>query len=361
MPRMDCFALALVLAQAVEPSALVRADDPRIASMGRLDRRDPARPRLGFPGIVIRAAFEGPSLSMRADDTGRSSFDVVVDGGEPRIVRLEKGEREYVIADGLGDGPHVVELTRRTETWQGITTFVGLRPAVGGRLLEPPPWPRRKLLFVGDSVTAGEWAGRSGACVRDSPLFADARLSYAMVLGRTLDAQVELVAMGGRGLTRDWQGRTDLLTAPRFLELALPEDDSRAPARDEPSAFVPDAIVVSLGTNDFNLALGALPEREAFVGTYVELVKTLRRRYPAAHVFLTDGPLVDDDADPVRKARTTLRGDIADTIGRAADPAVHAVFSRRYAGDACDAHPTAEQHRAIARELEPILRAALGW
>jgi hypothetical protein len=44
-----------------------------------------------------------------------------------------------------------------------------------------------------------------------------------------------------------------------------------------------------------------------------------------------------------------------------ADPKVHDVESVHYPGDACDPHPTGEQHRLMARDLEPILRRTLGW
>ena len=250
---------------------------------------------------------------------------------------------------------------RRTETWQGVTTLLGLRLAAGKELLPATPWPSRKLLFIGDSVTAGEGTDRPADCVKDPPRFSNARLSYGMRLARTLDAQCHLVAFGGRGLIRDWQGRREVLTAPEFFDLAIPEEAGATPPPFDHASYVPDAVFVSLGTNDFNLAIGPLPEREEFVSAYVRFVRVLRSRYPLAHVFLTEGAIVDDASDPTRKPRTTLRSYIEETIARLADPRVHDVEGVHYPGDACDAHPTGEQHRLMARDLEPILRRALGW
>jgi lysophospholipase L1-like esterase len=340
----------------------IRPDDPRIAIMGRLDRSDPTRPRLGFPGLTIRVQFEGPLLAMRVSDTtGHSAFDVIVDGGEPHVVRCEQGERGYVLAEGLPDGRHSAEIVRRTETWQGVTTFLGLRLAAGKELLPPPPWPSRKLLFIGDSVTAGEGTERPAECIKDPPRFSNARLSYGMRLARALDAQCHLVAYGGRGLIRDWQGRRDVLTVPELFDLAIPEEGGATPPPFDHSSYVPDAVFVSLGTNEFNLAIGPLPEREEFVSAYVRFVRAIRARYPVAHVFLTEGAIVNDESDPTRKPRTTLRSYIEETIARLADPRVHDVESAHYPGDACDAHPTGEQQRLMARDLEPILRKTLGW
>lgn len=344
----------------VEPP-LLRSNDPLVAWMGRVDRTDPARPRLGFPGVTIRVRFEGPTLALRASDTGHSAFDVIVDGGDARVVRLgEAVERDYVLAEGLDDAVHVADIVRRTETWQGIVTVAGFRLAPGKRLLEPTPWPLRRLLFIGDSVTAGEGTDRQGDCAKDAPRFANARLSYGMRLGRVLDAQVHLVAFGGRGLTRDWRGRSDVLTAPRFFELQIPEDEGHPPPFDHAS-YVPDGVVVSLGTNDLNLAPGPLPRRDEFVAAYVRFVRTIRARYRGAHVFLTEGAIVNDAADPVQKPRSTLRSYIEETLATLADPKVHDAGGAYYPGDHCDAHPTGEQHRLIARDLEPVLRRALGW
>jgi len=158
---------------------------------------------------------------------------------------------------------------------------------------------------------------------------------------------------------RDWQGKADVLNAPQFFGLALP-DPATAPAWDH-AGYVPDAVVVSLGTNDFNLALGALPEREVWVSAYVRFVRDIRARHPNAPVFLTEGAIVNDATDPARPARTTLRAYIAETVRRLGDPRVQAVESQHYPGDACDAHPTRAQHESMARDLAPVLRRALGW
>ncbi len=181
-----------------------------------------------------------------------------------------------------------------------------------------------------------------------------------MLVARALDAQCHLVAYGGRGVIRDWQGRSDVLNAPQFFDLAVPDEPGPAPAWDH-SLYAPDAVFVSLGTNDFNLALGALPEREAFVSTCVRLLKAVRERYPRAPVFITEGAIVDDASDPGRKPKSTLREYLDETVRRLADPRVRHLEAEHYPGDACNAHPTREQHRLMARDIEPVLREALGW
>jgi lysophospholipase L1-like esterase len=339
----------------------IRASDPLIAIMGRVDRRDPSRVRVGYPGVTFRVRLDGTALGMRAASTsGDSRVAVLVDGREPRVVRLPRREADVVLVEGLPPGPHTVDVVHRTETWQGIVTVRSFAARAGGRLLPPPAWPDRRMLFIGDSVTCGEAIDRDDtAGAADVPTTSNGYLSYGMVLARALGAQAHLVCFGGRGLTRDWRGNSRVLKAPQLFELAVPEEAARA-AWDH-AAYQPDVVVVSIGTNDFNLALGALPARDVFVSAYVTFVRAIRARHPRAQILLTEGAIVNDDADPQRPQKTVLRGYIDDTVRLAADPAVRAAPARHYPGDARNPHPTREQHAAMARDLEPIVRELTGW
>lgn len=361
---LNLFTRVLVrVAGAAEPPgdpSLILPTHPDVAVMGRIDRTEAGQIRMGYPGVTLRLRFEGSGLTMRASSTSPNShIAVLLDGAEPRVVRLAKGDGDVVLAQGQGAGSHTVDVVHRTETWQGVVTVRGFRLAAGGRLLSPDPWPSRRMLFIGDSVTCGEQVDRRPDCQKDPPASWNPSRSYAMLLGRALDAQVHLVCYGGRGVIRDWRGRSDVLNAPQFFDLAVPED-SGAPAWDH-STYRPDVVFVSLGTNDFNLGTGELPAREEFVSAYVRLAKAIRSHYPAAQVFLTEGAIVSDDVDPKRPQKTVLRGYLVEVARRLSDPRVRVVDSRHYPGDACNAHPTGEQHAAMARDFEPVIRAALGW
>jgi hypothetical protein len=357
-----CVAYAALFAGAQSCGAgpeIVRPTDPSIAIMGRVDRSSPDRLRVGYPGVTLRLRFEGPLLAARlSSTTAASRLDVRVDGGPPRIIAVPKLESEVVLAEGLSGGPHTIEIVHRTETWQGIVGIAGFRLGRGGRLLPPLPWPARRLLFIGDSVTCGEAVDRAADCLKD-PRTWNPEASYGMLLGHALDAQVHLVCYGGRGLVRDWRGKTNVLNAPQFFDLAVPADHG-APPWDH-AAYVPDAVVVSLGTNDFNLDLGELPPRDAWVKAYVTFVGAIRAQFPQTHVFLTEGAIVNDDKDPSRPQKTVLRAYLQEVSRRLGDVRVHVVPSAHYPGDACNAHPTREQHAAMARDLEPEIRRALAW
>ncbi len=353
--------LAAILADAArgDPMTFVAVSDPHVAVMGRVERPEPGRVRFGYPGVTLRVRFEGESLAMSVSaETPNSHVAVFVDGGPARVIRLAKGQRDVVLAEALDAGVHTVDVVHRTETWMSVVNVRGFLLASGGRLLDPAPWPKRRMLFVGDSVTCGERIDRQPG---ETEPFASSNgyLSYGMRLARALDAQCHLVCYGGRGLVRDWRGHTDVLTGPQLFDLAV-ADEVGGPPWDH-AAYAPDVVFVSLGTNDFNLEIGPLPERETFVSAYVTFVRAIRSRYPAAHVFLTEGAIVNDEADPGRPQKTVLREHLAETARRLVDPRVHVVPSQHYPGDAANAHPTGEQHAAMARDFEPVIRQVMGW
>ncbi|HEY1847725.1 MAG TPA: SGNH/GDSL hydrolase family protein, partial [Opitutaceae bacterium] len=237
--------------------------------------------------------------------------------------------------------------------------LLGFTPSASTRLLPPAEAPARRLLFIGDSVTCGEFA----AWRKDDPLngktpqsehITDAAESYAYVLSRRLGADCSLVAYGGRGVFRDWQGITDTNNAPQFYELALP-DDPKAPWNH--ASYVPQAIGIELGTNDFSRGI---PDQTTFVNAYVELLRKVRRDAPEAWIFLMESPIVEDAAGQPPK-RSALRAYLEEILRRVADPKLMLAPIGHRAGVPNNGHPLASDHVIMADEMEPLFRRALGW
>ncbi len=197
--------------------SLVSPTHPDVRWTGRFDDSNPYAPRISYPGVTLTVRFEGPVLKARlASTTDHTYLQVTVDAGAPKVLKLAEGPQDLELAAGLPSGPHTVEIVKRTETWQGVVTFLAFE-LPGGTLLPAPPAPSRRLLFIGDSVTCGSGVDR-GDCDMDPFRPSNAVGSFGMELGRRLAAEVHLVCWGGRGLIRDWRGRTDVLTAPQFFE-----------------------------------------------------------------------------------------------------------------------------------------------
>jgi hypothetical protein len=337
------------------PTQAMPAKMPNLTIEGRSAADEAGGVRLGFPGVAAHLRFRGRTLVLRArasaDDV---AFDVSLDGAEPTLLRLRGGDGDYLLLQQAAATEHTVVLTRRNESWQGTCTILGFDPGPEGAWLPPPVLPSRKLMFIGDSVTCGAMTSYEPIREMGDKLNSNARLAYGMLVARRLGAQCHLVSYGGRGIIRDWQGIRDTVNAPQFYELALPDDPA---VRWDHSRYVPDAIGLQLGTNDFNQGV---PDQNEFVNAYVELIRKIRRDAPAALIFVMDSPIVNDDAAKGPR-RTILHFYLEQIVARARDARVVLAPLPHYPGVPGNGHPSRVEHEAMAAELEPLLRRALGW
>ncbi len=335
--------------------------DGRIARVGRFGQGAGDALRLGFPGAGVIFRYRGDRLDMRLNSTAAANaLTIVLDHGDPRTVVLTAGDATVPLLPGHSEtglsGDHLIEIYKRSETWQGLIDLEALLMQEGSDLLPVPVLPARKLLFVGDSVTCGANVSRENRCSKDPARPSeDPFHAFDMVLARRLDAQPQLVCYGGRGLQRDYRGlnlRDGVLNAPEFLDLAIATDEPAKRQTWPAKSWVPDAIVVSLGTNDFNLQKTKPLNEPGFMRDYAALLTRLRREYPQSHILITEGAIV---TDPL------LRRMVRQTADRMHDSRIQWAPATHYPGDACDGHPTLEQHDHMADDLEPQLRKALGW
>ncbi|HVU25408.1 MAG TPA: SGNH/GDSL hydrolase family protein [Opitutus sp.] len=333
----------------------IPANDPRIVYEGRTLVDASGGVQMGFPGVTVHLRFRGMGIALRAEAVkAGADFDVSVDGAAPVLLQLNEGEGTYPLVDGTADADHVLAITRRTESWQGVCTLRSFELAPGGALLAPPELPARKLMFIGDSVTCGEYtAWQPGDSVENRPSYTNARLTYGMELARRLGAQCSLVSYGGRGVIRDWQGIRKTNNAPEFYELALPDDPAH---RWDHARDVPDAIGIQLGTNDFS---SGVPDETDFVTAYVEFLRKIRRDAPQAWIVIMDSPILNDDEHgPKHSMLHAWLEKIARTVR---DDRIVVAAIKRVPGVPGNGHPSGAEHQAMADELEPVFRRVLGW
>ena len=331
--------------------APVSASDARVQIEGRSAELASGGVRLGFPGVIVRLAVEASRVALRCRATGPDVWvDVRVDGGPRSIRRLVPGGQVLGLYAGV-PVPRRIELVRRTESWMGQLDLLGLD--VAGSLDAPPPLFPRRLLFVGDSITCGSGDNWPDLAAPEGGVHEDAGASYGALLARRLGAQRHLVAYGGRGVLRDWRGRSDVANAPQFYPRALPDDPA---SRWEASRYTPDAVGVCLGTNDFSQGV---PDREAFVAALVGLLAAIRRDAPRAQILVIDSPMVADD--PKRgPLRTLLNAFLDEAVAQTGGAGIERAHLKHYNGRSPkDGHPIGPEHVAIADELEPLFRRAL--
>ncbi|WP_437567317.1 SGNH/GDSL hydrolase family protein [Sorangium sp. So ce542] len=340
-----------------------------IRFIGRFDTTKPEGPRFSWAGSAIATRFSGTSISVRFNDASTAAqsnfFQVVIDGESKGVLKVNADEELYTVAEGLPDGEHDLLLHRRTEPLVGVTQFLEFVPEQGGELLPVAPAPERRIEVIGDSISAGY--GIDGAD-ETCPFTSDTEnnyLAYSSMIGRLLDADTTIVAWSGRGVVRNYDDEA-APTMPEIYGRTIADEEQ--PAWDF-SSWVPQVVVINLGTNDFSINVpGDAQFRAPFTNAYEGLVDTVRENYPEAYIFCTIGPMLSDSypegAEALSRARDYI-GQVVDDRTAGGDDRVRFLefppHDKATDGLGCDWHPSAKKNRDMAEQLADAISEELGW
>lgn len=323
--------------------------------VGRFNTTDPVGPRYAWSGSSIKANFSGTGISANLTSSGDNWFNVIIDGVvQTPPLHTPAGTNGLIsLASGLASGNHSVVLFKRTEAQTGDIQFKGFT-VTGGTLLAPPTPAARRIEFIGDSITVGY--GNEG--IDQYHTFTtqneNAYLAYGPVTARALNADPFLIAWSGKGVIRNYGGDTADVLPSLYLRIT-PWDTTTLW---NPSQWVPQVVVINLGTNDFG---SGIPDKTAFVTGYTNFYNQIRSQYPNAHIYVALGPLLYGDG--LISARDYLTTVVNQRIA-AGDTKVHFIEFPQQDGSLGygeDWHPSVAQHAAMANQLITQIKADLGW
>lgn len=333
-----------------DPTEPVPSGDPEVRFIGRFAHSGETA-QFAWSGSGIIAAFEGTQVSVQLDDSGSNEFTVVIDGEVQPTLQMQSGSTAYPLATGLSAGRHEVELYRRTEANQGVTTFEGFD--FGGGTLAAPPAPKtRHIEIVGDSITCGYGNEGADTSCTFSPETENHYLTYGAIAARTLAAELSTVAWSGKGVMYNYD--TDTTNPmPTLYGRTLPDDSNSQ----WDFSVKPDAVVINLGTNDYSTE--GDPTTEQFRDAYVELVGQIRAGAPDAFILCTNGNMLyGDDLDA---ARAGIHAAV-DAVIAGGDENI-AAWDMDVPNDdpGCDWHPNLNAHQLMADALVAELKKHLPW
>ncbi len=223
---------------------------------------------------------------------------------------------------------------------------------IEGRLKNLNVEEKPKIEFIGNSITCAMGADHEYPC--DSDQWYDqhrAYFSYASILGRELDVDVQLSSVSGSGIYRNWN--SDGPTVPQvYGQLNLDMDTSRLYNF---NSFTPDLISICLGTNDLSEGDGIkerLPfDSRVFISTYIEFVEMLYSHYPEAKIILLNSPMVGGDKNEILKNSLNKVKDLFHSRGKD----ITTYFVDSFDPGGCSYHPDLDDHRRLATILKPVM------
>jgi lysophospholipase L1-like esterase len=245
-----------------------------------------------------------------------------------------------------------VSLYKRTEaSTVGRTMIQGVTFPNGGTLLSPSAASTRRIEVVGDSISCGYGVLGPDATCTETPAYEDHDDSYGAITARNLSADLHTTASSGLGMYRNDDGTTTG-TIPDIYGLTLPYVTSGTASSWTFSSWVPDVVVIDLGTNDFATGDPGQP----YVTAYTAFVRTLRQSYPHAYILCTNGPMLG--GTDYTSAQTYIQS-VLSTLD---DPNVgYLAYPTQTGAEGCNGHPSIATQAAMATQLTAALKSALAW
>ncbi len=328
-----------------------------------------------FSGTKVEIELEGRADYYPTEGTNLPWIAVLIDGSsEPsKILEVAVGTNTYTIFESDTKEIHTIRVVKRSENAKGR---VGMRRiVVAGEIVPTPPAkPRRRLEFIGDSITCGfgiETGENKGIF---STSLENGLKTYSAIAADILGADYHSICISGIPLCGSYN-KNFRIVLPDFPDFHPPmrtmEDYYAYTDRFHQEAcglndgfetwdfgrFRPDAIIVNLGTNDaFRVkASGNDPEEERhFEGRYKEFLYMLRRFNGMQPVIgCTLGPMDYYLYDNILRAAQTYQAKTGD----------ERIFCYKFGGiflwdegiGALD-HPSLKTHERMGKELAEVLR-----
>ncbi len=327
---------------------LIEADSKDIHYVGRVDFTNPKLPRFWSPGTYVQAKFRGTRCDVVLNDevlygTSHNFVEIAVDDQKPFRVQTT-GKTNTIPAAGLPDGVHTITICKDTEAGIGYLEFVGIRCAG----LVPSSLPKRKVEFIGDSITCGASSDLTIPCGKGQWYEQhNAYLSYGPATARALHAQWHQTSVSGIGLMHSCCDMKftmpDVFGKMNLNNGTEPWDFSR---------YQPDAVTICLGQNDGE------QDPAAFQANYVSFIHQVRAAYPKAKIICLSSPMADAKLTAYLKDNLTQ---VAATVHQQGDKNVGTFFFSRSWNSGCGGHPDIAQHQQIAAELTAYLRSEMHW
>lgn len=334
--------------------------DPLDARFLRLGRLNPDEPSftLWWSGSGFRTRLECRRLEVEVDcpDNEQACWlAVIVDDAPVARFPMRPGAHRYAILEGMEWGiAHEVSVIRDTQPHDsdgGVpvltavwTDGVPQRPAEKPRLIE----------FIGDSLTVGEGMMGSKDAMEWRMTWISTTHAFPGLVCASLNAERRLVALGGWGVWRAWDGDPANNMARIYRQLCGVVPGGNACYNFEAQRPA-DAVVINLGTNDQSAVERLLPEdqpaaREAITLAAEALMALVRETAPEALIVWAYGLCGTALTEPIIRAVEARR--------LAGDERVRFLPLTDCAGDfGSRQHPGRASHARAAREITALLEA----
>ena len=151
-----------------------------------------------------------------------------------------------------------------------------------------------KIEFLGDSITCGYGLDEANPYGSFSTSTENFSKTYAYLTAKSLNADYSVISFSGYGVytgfSRSYRNSDYTIFNEYEKSVLLSDNEERFW---DFSSFIPNLVVINLGTNDAAYCSRSYSRREEFQKSYVELLATIRGKYPDAYILCILGDMND--------------------------------------------------------------------
>ncbi len=306
---------------------------------------------LFFKGTEVVATITATNSSNSAM---RPIIVIVIDDdfNHAKTIALDKPTQEITLVSGNSDArEHKIDLYKRSESIDSHIAIENIK--TDGVFIKKIENKALKLEFIAASSSTGYGnlgkPSSSGKTTENS----DALQGFAFLTAQALNADISIFSASGWGCAfSKWTSPNTLNVADAYKNVDF---NSKIPWIH--GYYVPDVVVVNLGTNDWSYinAATTADEKDArmtqFQRKYISFLQELHDYYPDAQIIVLYGLMNESSIY-----------EVTESIVATAKISIPNLVSIKINGDAggYNSHPSVASHKKIAETLTKFIKDTLG-
>jgi lysophospholipase L1-like esterase len=343
----------------------------KVRILGRTKEVDNIR-YINYSCSGIEFEFVGTSVSVdlctdssKWEETLKAWVAVFIDDEDTpsKRILLDKNENIYKIYEGDISRKVKIRLMKMSEA---AFSKVGIKEIIieGEGDITPTKAKERRIEFIGDSITCGY--GIEGVFEKDvfNTTQENPWEAYAARTARYFNADFNCVSWSGIGVISSWTEvdapNTDWLMPMlyKYTDAALDNDfGSKEFELWDNDLFIPDLIVVNLGTNDTSYTKNTKEKINAFEYGYYDFLRKIRNSNPNADIICTLGVMGQELCPAVEAAVTKFKNSKG-------DKKIYTHFfdvQSEEDGIGTDWHPSSKTHEKMSESLINKIKEVMKW
>ena len=313
-----------------------------------------------FTGSTTSVTITGDGSAVGKVNGARIGF--FADGVRVKDVMLTSKTQTFTL--DLEEGDHTIRVLKLSECANG-TIFID-KISTDSESIAPTAAKAHKIEVIGDSITCGY--GIDGANQNESfaTMTEDGSRTYAYKAAQLLDVDYSMVSVSGSGIISGYSGgskpNTQNLMPDFYPNLGhswgWTDNGTIDSVAWDFNAYVPDLIVINLGTNDHSYTKGKEERIAEYVAGYVDFLKQVRASNPDSEILCSLGIMGQDLYPAIEEAVAAYTDETGDTKVNTLkfdnqDGATDGLGS--------DWHPTEQTHEKAAYKLAARINELYGW